>query len=259
MTVVFSVLSHRHGVGKSFLVANMAALLVQAGKRVGVIDANLAAPSLHHFLQLDKQPTCFLNDFIWGDCNIPQVTHDMTNQLSKEDVNGRLFFIPSDSQPKAIQRISGGSYYKNLLIDACHEMAEQFNLDVILLDTEAGLSDITQFIIGFVDSSIVVMRPDQQDYQGTAVLLQFCQELNVPQVALIVNQVPSRLDIEAVKQKVTDTYHIPLTAILPHTQEILLHGSQGVFVMEKQGGQVTAVLQPFIQQLFPPKGASTHE
>ena len=76
MPGIFSVHSFRHGTGKSLIAANLAALLTRTGRRVGIIDIDLAAPSMHLFFDLDEsQTTPTVNDYLLGVCAIEDAAH----------------------------------------------------------------------------------------------------------------------------------------------------------------------------------------
>jgi MinD-like ATPase involved in chromosome partitioning or flagellar assembly len=246
MPQIISFHSFRRGAGKSTVLANVAALLAAKGQQVGVIDINLPAPSLHLFFGLDEMAiTWTLNDFIWGDCQI----HEAVNGVTPAQVNGCIHLIPASSQRKAIERVMRGGYYVNFLADACHTLLEVLPLDVLLLDTHAGIHEETQLAMALADTLVVIMRPDEQDYVGTQTTLTLAQRLNVPQPLLLVNEVPAPLALTAVRAEVERAFHHPVTAVIPHCEEMMLLGSIGLFVLQYEGHEVTAVLQQLTQQL----------
>ena len=53
------------------------------------------------------------------------------------------------------------------------------------------------------DVSLVVLRPDRQDYQGTAVTLEVARKLDVPHLLLVVNMVLPTVDLDALRQEVS--------------------------------------------------------
>jgi hypothetical protein len=63
------------------------------------------------------------------------------------------------------------------------------------------------------------MLPDQQHYQGTAVMADLAHQLKVPAVSLVVNQVPDVYDPVQVKQEIEAKYQTPVTAVLPYVEE----------------------------------------
>ena len=76
------------------------------------------------------------------------------------------------------------------------------------------------------------MRPDQQDYQGTAVTVDVARSLDVPELYLIVNKVPPGLDAGDVKTRVEESYGIPVLSVLPLSERMVELGSAGVFCLQ---------------------------
>jgi septum site-determining protein MinD len=77
---------------------------------------------------------------------------------------------------------------------------------------------------------VIVMRPDQQDYQGTAVTVEVARKLDVPRMVMVVNKTPVSLDFNDVKGRVEKTYNCTVAAVLPHSDEMMTLASAGVFV-----------------------------
>ena len=74
------------------------------------------------------------------------------------------------------------------------------------------------------------MRPDQQDYQGTGVTVEVARKLDVPRMLLIVNKTPPSLNFDEVAERVSQTYNCQVGAVLPHSDEMMMLASAGVFV-----------------------------
>ena len=60
-----------------------------------------------------------------------------------------------------------------------------------MVDTHPGLNEETLLSISISDLLAVILRPDQQDYQGTGVTVEVARRLSVPQMMLVVNKVPA--------------------------------------------------------------------
>lgn len=247
MSQIVTVHSFRRGVGKTTVVANVAALLAGYGLRVGLMDINLAAPSLHIFFGSMLEPIGFtLNDFVWGNCTIQEAAYEV---MSAGD-NGRIFLIPASTEPRAIGRILRGGYYVNFLAEACHTIGEQLALDVLLLDTYAGLGEETQLTIALADVLVVVMRPNSQDYVGTRTILELGERLAVPATALVVNEVPQAYETTAVQAEVERAFGCSVTAVLPHIEEIMLLGSAGLFIDQYKTHWATALFDQLSSRLY---------
>ncbi|MFB0533865.1 MAG: MinD/ParA family protein, partial [Anaerolineae bacterium] len=95
MATIISIHSFRGGTGKSNITANVASLLAAEGRRVGVIDTDIASPGIHVLFSLEEGDMKHsLNDYLWGKCSIEETAHDVTPSLSA-DIKGQVFLIPS--------------------------------------------------------------------------------------------------------------------------------------------------------------------
>jgi septum site-determining protein MinD len=72
------------------------------------------------------------------------------------------------------------------------------------------------------------MRPDRQDFQGTAVTVEVARKLEVPRIVLVANNVPTGIDSDDLARQVSDAYGMPLAAALPHCDELMALASGGV-------------------------------
>src|ERR1043166_3054227 len=107
-------------------------------------------------------------------------------------------------------------------------MIKALRLDVLLIDTHPGLNEETLLSIAISDTLVIVLRPDQQDYQGTSVTAEVARKLDVPRLLLIVNKVPSVFQIADVKARVEQTYSCEVAAVLPHSDEMMALASTGI-------------------------------
>jgi septum site-determining protein MinD len=81
------------------------------------------------------------------------------------------------------------------------------------------------------DALVIVLRPDQQDYEGTRVTVSVARKLEVPRMVLVVNKTPDVFDSGDVKQQVEATYQCPVAAVLPHSDDLMILSSRGIFVL----------------------------
>ena len=243
-------MSTRGGTGKSNTSANVAALLAANGKRVGVIDTDILSPGIHILFKLDEASTKLtLNDYLWGKCNIEDVAYDMTSKLDG-NVSGKIYLIPSSVKPGDIARILREGYDVGLLNDGYQRLIEKLKLDVLVIDTHPGLNEETLLSIAISDALVIVLRPDQQDYQGTGVTVDVARKLNVPALLLVVNKVPSVFNPSEVKKRVQDTYHSEVAAVLPHSDEMMVLASAGVFVLRYPDHPVTVEIRNLVNRLM---------
>jgi len=234
MSTIVSIHSYRGGTGKSNLVANLASSLVQLGKRVAVIDTDIQSPGLHVLFGMDVHTIGLtLNDYLYGRCRIEQAAHDVTARLgSTAAPGGALYLVPSNIKAGEITRVLREGYEVNLLTEGFRTLMMTLHLDYLFIDTHPGLNEETLLSIIISDMLILILRPDQQDFQGTAVTVEVARKLKVKQMLLVVNKVLPKLDTVSLRQQVQGIYNAPVAAILPVSEEMMERGSAGIFSLD---------------------------
>ncbi len=232
MSRIVSVHSFRGGTGKSNTTANLTALLAARGLRVGVVDTDIQSPGIHVLFGLtEDEMTNSLNDYLWGKCGIEEAAYDVTAKVGAE-ISGRIFLIPSSIKPGEIAKVLREGYDVYMLQNGFQDAVSKLKLDVLMIDTHPGLNEETLLSIAISDFLLIIMRPDNQDYQGTGVTVEIARRLNVPNLSLIVNKVPQVFDPEAVRARVESTYDTDVAAVLPHSDEMMALASSGIFVLK---------------------------
>jgi MinD-like ATPase involved in chromosome partitioning or flagellar assembly len=250
MPTIISVHSYRGGTGKSNTTANLAALLAEQGYRVGVVDTDIQSPGIHvlfglHEEQIDRS----LNDYLWGDCEIEEAAYEVSQQMERP-LRGALYLIPSSSKAGEIARVLREGYDPALLNEGFQRVVEELSLDILLIDTHPGLNEETLLSIAISHTLLVILRPDQQDYQGTGVTVEIARKLEVPNLLLLVNKVPQSFDSAAVRARVEQTYDAPVAAVIPHSDDLMSLASGGIFSLRYPDHSVTGLYRQVAARLF---------
>jgi MinD-like ATPase involved in chromosome partitioning or flagellar assembly len=250
MSKIVSVHSFRGGTGKSNTTANLAALAAAEGRRVGVVDTDIASPGIHVLFGLEEDKMGHsLNDYLWGKCEIQETAHDVTANLGS-DVKGKVFLVPSSIRAGEIARVLREGYDVGLLNDGFRNLIQALNLDVLMIDTHPGLNEETLLSIAISDVLLIILRPDQQDYQGTGVTVEVARKLSVPSLLLVVNKVPAAFPPAEVQARVEKAYHADVAAVLPHSDEMMTLASAGIFAMRYPEHPITAALRQVARRLI---------
>jgi len=140
-TRVLSITSGKGGVGKTAVVSNVAVALAKQGKKVLIIDADLGLANIDVVLGL--APPYNLNHFFNGERTLEEVMVEGPYGLK---------ILPAGSGVQQYTRLDG--QLKMRLIESLDALEEQF--DLVLIDTEAGISDnVTYFSVAAQDILIV--------------------------------------------------------------------------------------------------------
>jgi septum site-determining protein MinD len=240
---IVSIHSFRGGTGKSNTSANLATILASQGKRVGVVDTDIQSPGIHVLFRLDEdQMNMTLNDYLWGKCEIKDAVYDVTNNVAP-GIPGKIFLVPSSIRTGEIARVLKEGYDVGMLNDGFHSLVEDLNLDILVIDTHPGLNEETLLSIAISDALAIVMRPDQQDFQGTSVTVEVARKLDVSRIVLIVNKAPPLLNFADLKARIEALYNCTVAAVLPHSDELMILASEGVFVAKYPDHEITQKLK----------------
>ncbi len=254
MCQIISVHSFRGGTGKSNLTANLAATMALQGLKVGVVDTDIQSPGIHLIFGLDEDRLNYsLNDYLWGNCEIEDTAYDVSNVLGTQDVTGSLYLIPSSIKASQIARILREGYDVARLNDGFNELIQALDLDYLLIDTHPGLNEETLLSIAISDRLVVILRPDRQDYQGTAVTLEVARKLGMLNIMLVVNKVLPNSDFGVLQENMEATYKTNVVGVVPLSEEIVQLGSRDIFCLHYPNHPLSLTVGNITNQLIQEK------
>ena len=96
---------------------------------------------------------------------------------------------------------------------------------------------------------ILILRPDKQDYQGTAVTIDVARQLRVRKMLLAINKVHSQLNPDALKQKVEQTYSEKVAGVFPLSEDVVRLASEGVFCVKYPEHPISQDFRQVAQQI----------
>ncbi|MGF1582483.1 MAG: MinD/ParA family protein [Gemmataceae bacterium] len=248
MSSIVSVHSYRGGTGKSNTTANLVATIAAMGKRVGIIDTDIQSPGIHVIFGLnDKTINRTLNDYLWGRCGIEETAYSLRPPGNAP--GGEIFLVPSSVKTGEITRVLREGYDVGLLNDGFETLLEALQLDFLFIDTHPGLNEETLLSLAVSDILVLILRPDQQDFQGTAVTVEVARKLNVPKMLLVVNKALPTLDVVSLQDKVEESFRVPVAGIFPLSTEMMELGSAGLFCEHYPHHPLTKELQKVAKKI----------
>jgi MinD-like ATPase involved in chromosome partitioning or flagellar assembly len=235
MTKIISIHSFRGGTGKSNVTANLAAQAAMAGKRVAIVDTDIQSPGIHVLFGLDEgNMKKTLNDYLHEKCAITDVAvlvgRGTNPQLGAAQLADKsLWLVPSSINTSEVSRVVRDGYDFNILNKGFKTLRKELQLDYLLIDTHPGINEETLLSIGISDEMVIILRPDQQDFQGTAVTLDVARGLDVPTINLLVNKALSKYDRAQISAEVQGKFHATVAGVLPLSEDMVELASSDIF------------------------------
>lgn len=235
---IVSIHSFRGGTGKSNIAANLAAVAALDGKRVAVMDTDMASPGIHVIFGMGRTVMKHtLNDYLRGECKIGDTCLDMTSRLGIK--KGKLFLIPSSMDAGDITRILREGYEVGDLKKGFTDVIKEKDLDMLIIDTHPGLDRETLLSMATADYLFVVARIDEQDLLGTAATLSVARKLQVPDIRIVINKKPGIYEDKAIVKEVESKFKANVATIIPLLPLLIEVGSRYVVCLRHPESEFT--------------------
>ncbi|MEQ9624703.1 MinD/ParA family ATP-binding protein [Coleofasciculus chthonoplastes] len=250
MSKIVSVHSFRGGTGKSNTTANVAVTTASQGLRVGIIDTDIQSPGIHVIFGMDQTKIKrTLNDYLWNRCGVEETAYDVTPpEVSKNQ--GKVFLIPSSMNIGEISRILREGYNVALLNNGFKKLVSSLELDYLFIDTHPGINEETLLSVTISNILLIILRPDRQDFQGTAVTVDVARKLNVAKLLLVVNRVPQKFDLNSVRQQVETTYKATVAGVLPNCEEMMELQSSDLFCLRYPDHYISKEIRGIVDHIY---------
>jgi septum site-determining protein MinD len=232
---IVSIHSFRGGTGKSNTTANLAAQVAMAGKRVGVVDTDIQSPGIHVLFGLDENKMGkTMNDFLHGKATIREIGfligENTGNVEGRSKLAGKnLWLFPSSIRGREISQILKEGVDFNKLNEGLQTTITEFNLDYLFIDTHPGLNEETLLSIATSDILIIILRPDNQDLQGTSVTIDIARSLDVPNLLLMVNKALPKYNPAELKKDIEAQFNAQVAGVLPLSFDLAENASSDLF------------------------------
>lgn len=240
------VLSGKGGVGKSTMAVNLASALKQAGKKVGLLDADIHGPSIPTMLNLEGT-----NIFVHESEIFPAESNGLR-------VMSLGFFLKHPDDAVIWRGPMKMGAIKQFLKDVAWG-----DLDYLIIDLPPGTGDeplsVCQ-LIGKLDGAVVVTTPQKVASVDVRKSITFCRQVNVPVLGVVENMsgfiCPHCGQITEILRSggghhLAQDMQVPFLGALPMDPRIASAGDAGVaFVTDTPDSNISQIMQRIVQPLL---------
>jgi septum site-determining protein MinD len=199
---VISIASGKGGTGKTTVTANLGISLARLGKKVLLIDADVAMANLSLILGMQSSPIT-LHDVLLGEAQV----HD-----SIYDGPEGLHFIPSGLSLDNYKRVDS-----ERLSSVVSELAD--NYDFILLDAAAGIEKNVLSALSSSEETLLVTMPTSPAIADALKTKIVAQRLKSKVIGVIMNFVMNEKG-EISKQECSGILELPIYGAVPFDAEV---------------------------------------
>lgn len=229
MAITVSFYSYKGGVGRSVLLANVAAILAQKGRKVVCIDFDLEAGGLHTIFNVEKKDIRLTVLDILCAPGMTDVGHgliDLTKLLKNPASEGKLWLLPTISEINQLNIALESRRDLPMVLGQIITNIESYCMpDIIFVDSRAGFAEIASAPLRKADKLVCVLRPNHQNVDGLRILLDILDALRLkPDTYLVLSQVPEIPKAKTVIEKLQSMLgkERRFDCIIPYVPELAL-------------------------------------
>lgn len=184
-TRFIAITSGKGGVGKSTISSNMAHVMAKNGLKVGIFDADIGLANLDVMFNVKIKKN---------------ILHVLRGEATVEEIlvpiEKNLVLIPGESGEEIFKYASSGLFER--FMDEAHILDD---LDVMIIDTGAGIGEHIQLFLRACDDVIVVTVPDPAAITDAYATIKVTSRLR-NDISVIMNQVRSAQEAAALFEKI---------------------------------------------------------
>lgn len=190
---VITVSSGKGGVGKSNFVANLAVALQKRGKRIAILDADFGMADVDILFGIKTQYTIY--DLLYNDKGIEEIASSTEDGIRIISGGSGILELSEMNEEK-----------RNILLS---EFSKIRNIDILLIDTGAGVSRIMLNFIEASDDAIIITNSEPTSLTDAYGLIKVILKNDIKSsMSLIVNRARNMKEAKDTFDKISKTVEV---------------------------------------------------
>ncbi len=223
MARIITFASSKGGTGKTVLVANIGAAMAKLGKKVAIIDADIAMANLGLMTGLEGQKTT-LHEVLAGEapvskaiCNGPHGLKILPMGISIDGINR----ANPDRLNKALKELSSG-------------------FDIMLVDSPSGMDRDAIAALKVARELVIVVTPDIASLSNSLKLKAVAEKLGAKPIGAIISMASGK-ELDLSKEEISSTLELPVLGEVPDDEAVRRALALGECVVVQSPGSPAAV------------------
>ncbi len=213
-----AICSGKGGVGKTTVAVNLSILLSQMGKKVILVDADVAMANIGIVLGIERAPIS-LHNVLAGENVIADAVYEGPAKLK---------YVPSGLSLEGLKKLDFSKFPGAIA-------ALEKSADYLILDCPPGLDETNQQAIKSSRELVLVVTPDPASLADALKMSQFANRFGIKITGVVVNRIRGSKD-EVKPAEVEKLLGAPVLAVIPEDPEVrrstekqspLMIGNQG--------------------------------
>ncbi len=208
--MIIGVASAKGGVGKTTIVVNLAAALMELGKKVCIIDGNKTISNVGLHLGIEEYPV--------------SLSHVLKGELKITDA---VYVHPTKMHvvPGALSLADARTLNISTLKKVMKDLEKKY--DYIILDTSPGLHDRAVEILKACNGVVIVLQPLLPPVTDTINVVNELKDRKVNIAGIIINKVLGK-EFEMTPDEIKSLYKIPVVSIIKEDEDVPRSVSQKI-------------------------------
>lgn len=202
MTRVILIASGKGGVGKTTVSANLAAALTKIGYDILVVDADIKTGHLGTHFGL-KQQEGSLNDVLQGKMSIHNVIYYHPAGIK---------FIPTGASLKLLET-KNKKGIEEVILDLVG------SVDIIIIDSAAGMGEDIKSIMNIADEILLVANPELPSMIEAFKMHKLAIKRGLKALGVVVNQYQGK-KYELTMKNIEEFTELPVIGVIPHDESV---------------------------------------